>query len=801
MGWKFTLLFILARCAIAEFPDCKQGPLASTKVCDTEADRARTLVSLLTLEEKLRNTGNFNPAVPRLGLPSYDWLAEALHGLAVCPGVNFSDAGEFSHSTSFPMPINLGATFDDVLVEKVATVISTEARAFNNANRTGLDFWSPNINPFKDPRWGRGAEVPSEDAYHISSYVGALIKGLEGEPTDKHKRITATCKHFAGYDLEDWHGNYRFQFDAKISVQDLAEYYALPFRTCVRDAKAAGVMCTYNAVNGVPTCADPYLIQTILRDHWGWTDQQQWVVTDCDSVQNIYYPHEYTSTREEAVATALNAGTDIDCGEYFPDYLGGALSQGLIDEATVDQALIRRYSTLVRVGYFDPPERQAYRALSWKDVDTPNARELAYKAAAESIVLLKNDGLLPLDKKAVKSVAILGDWANATTQLQGAYFGPAPYLKTPLWAAQQLGLHVNYGVGVHSPINWLTDHWLHAREVAKKSDIIIFIRGIDETIEFEGRDRTRIAWGGHQLDMIEKLSTLGQPMIVYQMGGGQLDSSPIVKNRNIGALLWGGYPGQEGGSALMDVLFGLVAPAGRLPTTQYQSDYISRVAMTDMSLRPHANSPGRTYRWYEGTPVFEFGSGKHYTTFSAQIIADNAGSQRTVFDTTALVTRCDRSLYKYLDLCPFKEFKVEVYNEGPTKSDYITLGFLSGSYGPEPRPKKTLASYQRLHDIEPGLGGIAQLNLTLGSISRFNSRGNTVIYPGSYSLQIDVDTLAWTNFTLTGEPIVLDEWPQPPPRPESKKSGYFSDDYQAGSAKQVLTSISSSQLWDHEKEL
>ncbi|KAM0421336.1 hypothetical protein ACHAPT_010867 [Fusarium lateritium] len=489
MSLKSWVVFSLSGLVIADFPDCKHGPLFQTKACDGGADaldRAEALVKLLTLEEKLRNSGNFNPAVPRLGLPSYDWLAEALHGLAVCPGVNFSKAGEFSYSTSFPMPINLGATFDDDLVYDVAMAISIEARAFNNANRTGLDFWSPNINPFKDPRWGRGAEVPGENALHISSYVGALIRGLEGESTDKYKRIVATCKHFAGYDLEDWHGNYRFQFNAEISVQDLAEYYAMPFRICVRDAKAAGVMCTYN----------PYLLQDILRDHWGWTDQQQWVVADCDSVQNIYYPHEYTATREEAVAAALNVGTDIDCGEYFPEYLGGALSQGLIDESTLDQALVRRYSTLVRVGYFDPPEDQPYRTLSWKDVDTQDARKLAYKAAAESIVLLKNDGTLPLNKNKIKSLAILGDWAYATTQLQGAYFGPPPYLKTPLWAAHQLGLEVNYAVGTHSPINWLTDHWLYSKETAERSDVIIFIGGNDETIEWEGRDRTRIAWGG-----------------------------------------------------------------------------------------------------------------------------------------------------------------------------------------------------------------------------------------------------------------------------------------------------------------
>ncbi|KAH8890645.1 putative xylan 1,4-beta-Xylosidase [Thozetella sp. PMI_491] len=788
MTWKVLLILAAVPAALADFPDCKKGPLAGTTVCDVNADpahRAAALVKLLTTKEKIRNSGNFNPALPRLGLPSYDWLAEALHGLAVCPGVNFSDEGQFSYSTSFPMPINLGATFDDVLVHDVATVISTEARAFNNGNRTGLDFWSPNINPFKDPRWGRGPEVPGEDTYHISSYTAALIEGLQGKRTDKYKRIAATCKHFAGYDLEDWHGNYRFQFDAKISVQDLAEYYTLPFRSCVRDSNVAGVMCTYNAVNGVPTCADPYLLQTILREHWGWTNEEQWVVADCDSVQNIYYPHEYSNTREEAVAAALNAGTDIDCGEYYPDYLGGALAQRLINESTLDRALIRRYSTLVRVGWFDPPELNPYRAIGWSDVDTPYARQLAHKAAVESIVLLKNDGVLPLRKKKVKSIAILGDWANATQQMQGAYFGPAPYLKSPLWAAQQLGLEVNYGVGAYSPINWLTDHWLESKAAAEKSDVIVFIGGIDETIEWEGRDRTRINWAGHQLDMIEKLAALGKPMIVYQMGGGQIDSSPIVKNKNIEALLWGGYPGQEGGPALMDVLFGNAAPAARLPVTQYPSNYITQIPMTEMSLRPSANSPGRTYRWYEGNPVFEFGTGKHYTTFTAHVNSPQDG--QTPWEIKDLLDGCDKDLYKFPDLCPFTSFHVEVKNTGTVTSDYVTLGFVAGEFGPEPRPKKTLVSYQRLHDIKPGKTATAQLNLTLASISRVDIHGNTAIYPGEYSLLVDLEPLTQISFSIKGEPVVLDEWPQIPTRPTKEKSGYFVNDYLGEKAFAAIT--------------
>lgn len=255
-----------------------------------------------------------------------------MHGVASSPGVSFSESGDFSHATSFPQPIIMGAAFDDKLIKAVATVISTEARAFNNVNRSGLDYWTPNINPYRDPRWGRGQETPGEDPFHLQSYVKSLISGLQGDDP-AHLKVVATCKHFAGYDLENWAGNDRYAFDARISQQELSEYFMAPFETCARDAKVASIMCTYSALNGVPTCADPWLLQDVLRDHWNWTDAGHYVTSDCDSIQNIYLPHQYKSTREAAAASALVAGTDLDCGTYYDLHLPGAFAQGLFDEA------------------------------------------------------------------------------------------------------------------------------------------------------------------------------------------------------------------------------------------------------------------------------------------------------------------------------------------------------------------------------------------------------------------------------------------------------------------------------------
>ncbi|KAF2874785.1 glycoside hydrolase superfamily [Massariosphaeria phaeospora] len=774
-AYRYLATVLWAGGALALFPDCVNGPLKNETICNTSAsplERARSLVSLYTLAEKINATGSTSPGVPRLGVPPYQWWSEGLHGIAG-PYTNFSDEGEYSYSTSFPQPILMGAAFDDKLITDVATVISMEARAFNNANRTGLDFWTPNINPFRDPRWGRGQETPGEDPYHLSSYVHALIKGLQGDASDPYKRVVATCKHYAGYDIEDWNGNLRYQFDAQISQQDLVEYYLPPFQSCARDSNVGAFMCSYNAVNGVPTCADPYLLQTILREHWGWTNEEQWVTSDCDAIQNVYLPHEWASTREQAVADSLIAGTDIDCGTYMPSHLPGAFAQGLVNTTVIDQALVRQYSSLIRLGWFDSPDRQPYRKLDFSAVATNASQQLAYKAAVEGIVLLKNDGLLPLSLTSSTSLGLFGDWANATTDLLGNYAGVPTYLHSPLWAAQQLNVTVNYARGVGGQGDPTTESWFQIPGAAHASDTIIYIGGINNGVEEEGHDRTSIAWTGAQLDVITWLAALGKPMVVVQMGGGQLDSSPIANNPNISALLWGGYPGQDGGVAIMDILTGKAAPAGRLPQTQYPASYIHEVSMTDMSLRPGANNPGRTYRWYNGTAVFEFGSGLHYTNFTASVTSQLKPS----YDISELVSACKTSNTTYLDRCPFSPLHVSVSNTGTTPSDYVTLAYLTGSFGPAPHPKKSLVAYQRLFAIAGGASSTATLNLTLGSLSRVDARGNKVLYPGDYSVLIDNQPLTSVNFTLTGGEAVLDEWPQPPANRTGKGvsgfEGYF----------------------------
>lgn len=293
-------------------------------------------------------------------------------------------------------------------------------------------------------------------------------------------------------------------------------------------------------------------------------------------------------------------------------------------------------------------------------------------------------------------------------------------------------------------------------------------------------DRVSLAWTGAQLDVIEQVSSYGVPTIVLHMGGGQLDDAPIVNNPNVSALIWGGYPGQDGGPALVDTITGKNAPAGRLPTTQYPANYISQVPMTDMSMRPNetSGSPGRTYIWYNGEPTFEFGHGLHYTNFSASV----QDLQQESYDISSLLDGCEE---RYKDRCAFETVSVDVENTGAVTSDYVTLGFLAGDHGPDPHPNKRLVNYTRLHDVEAGQTQTARLNLTLGSLARIDESGNKVLYPGNYALQIDIQPLATVNFTLTGEETMLEQWPQAP-APTWQDSEYFVGGYGSTYREEIL---------------
>ncbi|RFU26412.1 hypothetical protein B7463_g9922, partial [Scytalidium lignicola] len=738
---------------IPSFPDCTRDPLCSNDVCDTTLsiqERAAALVNAMTLDEKVSNVGSAAPGSSRLALPAYPWQNEALHGVAGSTGVQFQSPGaNFSAATSFPMPILMSASFDDALINAVATAISTEARAFGNAGFAGLDFWTPNINPYRDPRWGRGMETPGEDIYHIQKYVYSLVTGLQGGVTPEYNRIIATCKHFAAYDIE----NGRTGNDENPSPQDLADFYFQPFKTCVRDAKVVSVMCSYNAVDGIPACASDYLLQNVLREHWGFTEAYNYVVSDCDAVQNVFDPHNYVSGYPEAAGVSLNAGTDLDCGSTY-DYLNVSVLSNITTEATLDKSLTRLYSALIQVGYFDYTNTP-YSSLSWSDVNTTQSQNLAYQAAVEGFALLKNDGTLPLPKQ-LSNVAIIGPWANATTQMQGNYAGTAPFLVSPLSTFQSHWSNVQYAPG--ADINSeSTSNFATAISAAQASDYIIYLGGIDITVENEGFDRSSIAWPGNQLDLIGQLANLGKPLVVVQFGGGQIDDSSLLSNTGVNSILWAGYPGQDGGNAVVDALTGTASVAGRLPITQYPADYVDGLNIQDMNLRPSSGFPGRTYKWYTGTPVLPFGYGLHYTNFSFTWETPST----TSYSISSLVNNAPGP---FKDQATFVTFTVSVTNTGGhanVASDYVGLLFLSSTNaGPAPYPNKQLVAYGRLHNI--GVGSTQQLTLTvdLAALMLADTNGNMYIYPGDYTLAFDIDNKLSFKFTLTGSATLIDALPR-----------------------------------------
>ncbi|KAH9841234.1 Glycoside hydrolase family 3 protein [Teratosphaeria destructans] len=738
---------------VTGFPSCIDSPLSDTPVCNTALaawDRASALVSLFSLEELVNNTGNTNPGVSRLGFPPYQVWNEALHGLARAA---FTDNGTFSWVTSFPQPILSMASMNKSLINQIGSIISTQGRAYSNNGRYGLDTYAPNINGFRSPVWGRGQETPGEDAFYLTSvYAYEYITGMQGGVGPAHPKLVTVAKHFAGYDIDNWNNHSRLGNDVNITQQDLAGYYTPQFRAAIMFAKSGGLMCSYNAVNGVPSCANSFFLQTLLRDTWGFG--KGFVSSDCGAIYNVYNPHLYAANQTGAAADTLRAGTDIDCGTTYPQYLGPAFAEGLVSRDDIEIALTRLYNGLVEQECFDG-NGSVYRNLSWDDVVKTDAWNISYEAAVEGITLLKNDGTLPLSDSNIKSVALIGPCANATLQLQGNYYGNAPYLISPLAAFEDSGLQVNFANGTDTVTSTSTSGFAAALAAANQSDVIIFLGGLDNTVEAEGMDRESIAWPGNQLDLIDQLSALGKPVIVGQFGGGQVDDSPLVANDKVSSIFWGGYPGQSGGQALFDIIFGKRTPAGRLVTTHNPADYVDEFYQLDMTLAPTDSSPGQTYMWYTGTPAYAFGHGLFYTTFTESLVASSESSTYNITDVLAQ----PHAGYEFAEQAPLLNFTFTVENTGDLTSDYSAMLFVSTTSGPTPRPIKWLVGIDRVADIAPGGCSTLVILVSIGALARADNDGNLVVCPGSYTLALNNEASVTYKFTLTGTPATIAKWP------------------------------------------
>lgn len=576
--------------------------------------RVNDLIGKLSLQEKVKLLISGAAAVPRLGIKGYEWWSEALHGVSnVGPGTKFG--GDFPGATSFPQVITTASSFNATLWEAIGRVVSDEARAMYNGGVAGLTYWSPNVNIFRDPRWGRGQETPGEDPVLAGKYAASYVRGLQGSDGDRLK-VAASCKHFTAYDLDNWNGVDRFHFNAKVSKQDIVDTFDVPFRMCVMEGKVASVMCSYNQVNGIPTCADPNILKKTIRGEWRLNG---YIVSDCDSVGVYYDTQHFTSTPEEAAADAIKAGLDLDCGPFLGMHTESAMKRGLLSEIDINNALVNTLTVQMRLGMFDgEPSSQLYGHLGPKDVCAPAHQELALEAARQGIVLLKNHGpSLPLSHIRHRTVAVIGPNSDVTVTMIGNYAGIACGYTTPL---QGIG---RYARTIHQQgckdVACADDQLFGAAiDASRQADATILVMGLDQSIEAEARDRAGLLLPGRQQELVSKVSMASRgPTILVLMSGGPIDVTFAKNDPRISAIIWAGYPGQAGGAAIADILFGTSNPGGKLPVTWYPQEYITNLPMTEMAMRSSRSKryPGRTYRFYKGPVVYPFGHGMSYTNF------------------------------------------------------------------------------------------------------------------------------------------------------------------------------------------
>ncbi|KAH9306665.1 hypothetical protein KI387_011069 [Taxus chinensis] len=703
------VIFILGLVLNAEsappFPCDPATALNTFPFCNSQlgiAERVKDLIGRLTLQEKVEQLVNDASAVPRLGIPAYNWWSEALHGVSdVGPGTRFG--GAVPAATTFPTVILSAASFNESLWMAMGQVVSTEARAMHNVGLAGLTYWSPNVNIFRDPRWGRGHETPGEDPFLTGKYASNYVRGLQetGGSDPNRLKVAACCKHYTAYDVDNWNGVQRYTFNALVSKYDLADTYNPPFHSCVKKGNVASVMCSYNQVNGIPTCADPNLLTGTVRGQWKLNG---YIVSDCDSVDVLYNAQHYAPTPEDAVADVLKAGLDLDCGKFLGQYTESAVKGGKVNESQVDQALFNTFTTLMRLGWFDgDPAKQPFGNLGPKDVCTQANQELALDAARQGIVLLKNNGALPLAAKKIKSLALIGPNANATDAMIGNYAGIPCEYTTPLQGLSKY-TRTLFAQGCANVLCGKNDLVGGAVVTAEQADATVLIVGGDLTLEREALDRTNLLLPGYQQELVTQVANAAKgPVVLVIMSGGPFDISFAKNNDKIAGILWVGYPGQAGGAAIADVVFGLYNPGGRLPVTWYPQDYI-KVPMTDMNMRPRLRRgyPGRTYRFYRGPTVYNFGDGLSYTNFKTTVVkapklvylpvkgksacwgSNNSSCQAIPVSSIA---RCQKIV---VDLF------VDVKNKGPRDGTHSVLIYSRAPPKQWYFPKKQLIAFQKI---------------------------------------------------------------------------------------------------------
>jgi beta-glucosidase len=656
--------------------------------------RVHDLISRMSLSEKVSQMMNDAPPIGRLGVPRYEWWSEALHGVA-----------RSGTATIFPEPIGMAATFDDSLVHQVGSAISDEARAMYNAavredyrqRFGGLTFWTPNINIFRDPRWGRGQETYGEDPFLTARMGVALVRGMQGD--DPHYlKIAACAKHYAVHSGPE---KLRHVFNAVASPHDLWDTYLPAFHALVTDAHVEAVMCAYNRTNDEACCSNTFLLQDVLRDQWHFKGH---IVTDCDALQDIYEGHKLAPDRVHAAALALQRGVNLNCGDTY-GALTDAVAQGLVTESLLDSSLAVLLRTRFRLGMFDPST--PFDHIPASVINSPAHRALALDAARKSLVLLKNNGVLPL-KDNLATYFLTGPNAAATDVLLGNYFGVNPNLVTILEGLSghiRPGSQLQYKQGILldreniNPIDWTTGD-------ARSADACIVVLGISGLLEGEegesiaspsAGDRLDYNIPANQIEFLRKIKVGNpHPVIAVITGGSPMNLSEIQDLADAVLLVW--YPGEEGGNAVADVLFGRVSPSGKLPVT-FPKSFDQLPAYTDYGMK------GRTYRYMDSVPMYPFGFGLSYTTFAFS----GLHASRSAVDVT-------------------------VRNTGPMASDEVVQLYLTYPDVPG-APRYALKGFKRLH-LGVGEHRLVHFAMTPEMLALVNDAGQSYVPSGRLVINV-----------------------------------------------------------------
>ncbi|TFH48293.1 MAG: glycoside hydrolase family 3 protein [Lysobacterales bacterium] len=654
----------------------------------------------MTIEEKVSQMVHDAPAIDRLGVPAYNWWNECLHGVARA-GV----------ATVFPQAIGLAAMWDVEFMGTIADVLSTEGRAkHHEAVRQGdpgmyrgLTFWTPNINIFRDPRWGRGHETYGEDPYLTARLGVAFVKALQGDDP-RYLKLVATPKHFAVHSGPE---ALRHGFDARVSQRDLRETYLPHFEACVREAKAVTVMGAYTRANGEACCASATLLENILRQEWGFDG---YVVSDCGAIEDICKHHKMVGNAEEAAALAVTNGCDLCCGEAFAS-LKAAVDQGLISEAAIERSVKRLFRARFRLGMFDPPERVPFAQVPYSVNDCAAHRELALQSARESVVLLKNvNGFLPLPKD-LKTIAVIGPNANDIDVLLGNYNGTpskAVNLLAGIMGRVAPSTHVLYARGC-GLLGTDAAGIAGAADLASQADVVIACVGLSPRIEGEEGDsmgdRDDIALPAIQEKLLEAVAASGKPLVVVLVSGSAVALNWAHEHANAVLAAW--YPGEEGGTAVGEVLFGDTNPGGRLPVTFYKS-------IQQLPPFEDYRMTGRTYRFLNDAPLYAFGFGLSYTTFAYR---DLRLSPETIEAGKSVAA------------------EVTVTNTGTRAGDEVVQLYLTDVEASVPVPLRSLVGFRRL-SLQPGESAAVAFTVNAAQMAAFDDHGRTLVEPGEFVLTV-----------------------------------------------------------------